>query len=319
MTAPPACQAAPYVDSLWVGPPGKLRRLPMPDSGLTRTLSRGATAHTLVSGGSSVTRRPTVKRGYSATWTQRLPEAADELVALYAGTRGVGPYCLLDPGWRNFLDEPTSTGGLARGANTAWTTGPSGSAATLDLTVAPPPQAALGGVVRWANPAVNASLWAGDYSVASGGLFKPGANPVPYVPGLPYAASVWVRFAAVPGAAAAVTLWLAGLSDSGWSVVNYAVGSLAISDANWHQLVAYVPTTFAWNTPWLSLDISVGSPAPGVDVLVAGAQLESRESAAGPLPWVTGLGCPRVVIPDPLGDTSTLWTRRSHTMSFLER
>jgi hypothetical protein len=310
------CPVLPALDTIWLGKAGSMIALPRPDTGISGQLGRGAASHALVSGGTTITRRPKTKIGYSLGWSQRTPDELEPVVGFYAGSNGRGPFRLLDPQWRNQLDLASSTMDGAEQANTAWVD-QNNNYPTLDATIAPPSAAPGSAVLRWGSPATNASLTVRcDRSVA--GVFTyTGASIPPYLPGQSTKLSLWV--CKIGAGAVSVILRAAGVeSDQHYSGTRVASSAALALTTSWQRITVDATAVFSalagiyWVAPLLVCSAGV----VGTDVAIAAAQHEATANVFGG--FNTGLGVPNVVIGDPMSSGGTVWWRRSHSLTLTE-
>lgn len=77
--------------------------LPHPLTGLTPTNDRVATTHAASSGGRTVDFAPRTRRTFALAWKAIDAVTYSVLEEFYTGSRGAGPFVLLDPGRRNHL------------------------------------------------------------------------------------------------------------------------------------------------------------------------------------------------------------------------
>lgn len=306
-TAGPA--AGTTMDSYYLGKPGAMTRLDV-NAGVSAPPTRAEVVHSTADGGTTTSRRRRVRRNYGLNLAALTPDQADPIVSYYSGARGRGPYALVDPTYRNHLSLDASTFWAAVGAvDTAWSVEAGDAAPVIDTTVASP---VLGSAVgRWTvASAVRPLVNSGTFSAATLASFLASTHAVPYLTDQRPVLSVWVRSAATP----TVTLAAYGATAAG-GLVQYGTTASAVLVANtWTRLVLPVPAgALAATTETIHLGIL--GPAAAV-LYLAGAQLEYGLPDA--LPWVTGLGCPRVTISAGMPGSSAVFWRRDHGLTLAE-
>lgn len=315
MTAPCATpvNGQPPVGALrdmYFGLPGAMTKLRLPDSGFADSLSRSEVAHSLSSGGTATTRRRKARRAYALAFSQMSIDEADTLISYYTGSRGIGPYALIDPSWRNQLGLDGSTFGVARGSNTVWSLPPARAQPLIDSTVAP----ALPGsaVLRWVSPVNGDTLYEGTQP--SGTLLPSTTGAVPYLNDQSIVGSVYLRLAS--GTTANVTLYAFGSPAAGWAGSLSATTICALT-TSWQRFYVVVANG-AWTAslaPYITLGIKATTAGlPNVLLSNAGIQI----GPSSPAPWVTGLGVPRVTISSGLSAKSTIYWRRDHGLTLTE-
>lgn len=298
--------------TVYLGRPGSMTQIWCPNSGYSAPLVRAATAHTLAGGGTAVTRRRKTRRTYALAWTGLTPELADPILAFYTGLMGLGPFCLVDPAWRNQQSLDVSTFGQAVGAIVGWATPIGDTQPVFDASLTPFAEAS--GVARW-NSAVNAHVLFEGSNLA--GVYTPDlTNAVPYLPDQSNVITVYAKTAT---STCSVILKAFGLTAAGSaSPVNVAAGAVTLT-TSYQRLTVVVPVGAAgWSaaaTPYISAALMCNQTSAPV-IHVSNAQIQTGPSTADP--WVAGLGVPRVVIPDPADSNVDVWWRRNHTLILAE-
>jgi hypothetical protein len=298
------------LDTMWLGRPGAMTRLRIPDAGWVAPLGRAEVAHTLAGGGTTVTRRAATHRAYSVNLSKMTPDEAQLILAYYLGNKGSGPWALVDPSYRNQLSPGASSMGVAAGRNTAWNPLIGDAAAVLDSTVVPPVDGT--GVLRWAAPTNGKNLFEGTQPTA--GTFVPvTTKAVPYLS--PYIA--WVSVYLRAQTTATVKLYALGCNAAGWDGVSVAnTANVALTTA-WQRVTLSVPAA-SWagaNPAYIVPNIQVAAVGAS-DVLVAAAQIDYGYSSVPP--WVAGLGVPRVVLSAGVGAGVSVYWRRDHGLTMAE-
>lgn len=314
MTAPCLVPGPPAttLDSFYFGKPGAMVKFIRHDAGAAAPLSRAEVAHALSSGGTTTTRRPTAKRIYSLSFSAMTPDEIETLMSYYLGSRGAGPFALIDPSYRNQLTTDASTiwaptGKIVAGA---WGVPVGDTALTLDTTVAPPNAGSR--IMRWTPVTGHALLTNGTYSGTTLASFAPSTRAVPYLTDQPAVLSVYLR--ALTGTPTA-TLGVYGSTAAGGAVVG-ATAATALSSTAWKRLsVSMGIGALSALTEGLHLGVTAATSAGAI--LVAAAQIEYGYSG-GAEPFVTGLGVPRVTISSGLGSTNKVYWRRDTGMTLSE-
>jgi len=93
----------------YLGAPGSMQAIRTPNAAVTQPLSRSENVHQLISGGVAVTRRGRGRRGWQLGWAGCTPDTADQMIGFYLGVFGDGPFCYVDPSWRNMLPTDTAS------------------------------------------------------------------------------------------------------------------------------------------------------------------------------------------------------------------
>lgn len=293
-------------DSFYLGQPGAMVKVGMPDSGFSNGGSRAEVAHALSSGGVTTTKRRLIKRTWSLPFSGMTADTADALLSYYSGSRGNGPYALVDPSWRNALSLDASTFGAALGQNTTWAAPPADAQPYLDTAFAPPIPGSA--VLHWPTP-VNTHLLVNASQPALAAPVPDWMNGVPYLNDLPMVFSVWIR--TVTGSVTGLVLGALGLQQSGWITPFPEVAvSLPTVNTTWQQVSVLVNPN-----AWTQAQGGIFAPAIGAvpatpDLLIACAQVTYGFTVA--TPWVTGLGCPRVSFSAGVSSGVSVNWRRDH-------
>lgn len=302
------------LNALYLGKPGSMTKLRLPDGGSSAyasPLSRGEVAHRLSGGGTSTTRRRRVKREWPLLMSSMSPDDAEALVSYYAGTRGLGPFRLIDPAWRNQLSLDASTMSSAFGAPAVWSSNASDTASVGDTTDAPP--IAGGGVWKWVTPVNTHYQFQGTQA---GGLLVPDVNTaVPYLADQPYTMTVYVRTLT---STTNVKLAALGCTATQWDGTSIAAtGTIGLTTA-WQRLTVQVAIA-AWNPATvLFAGLGVQCVAAGAPTILLSAAMIDV-GVTGARPFVTGLGAARVTISAGLGAAmSHVFWRRDTTLTLSE-
>lgn len=290
----------------YLGRPGNMQPLVVPDRSFTANLGRGEVAHALPSGGTTTTRRKSVKRSYVLNMSAMTPDTANVLLGFYAGAFGTGPFSLVDPSYRNGMSTDVSLFGMAQGAFAGWALPPGDALPTLDTGM--PPFAVPGGVIRWAGPVNGHTLFEGTQAVS--GLFVPAASSCPYLPSQDTTLSIYAR----TGSGTATVSWEA-IGSTG-SVARTATATLTTA---WQRLTVNVPSgTAGWTAAAVQYINGAlkCTQAASPDILLCCPQTDYGTLVANP--WVLGIGVPRVTFNAGLGGASDVFWRRNHVVTLAE-
>lgn len=314
MTLPNPVLSSSTFQTVYFGQPGAMTKTPVPDVGITVPLDRAEGIHKLAGGGNTISRARYLRRTYTLEYANRTHDEMDPLLAYYYGTMGPGPFALMIPGWRNLQDIDVSTMGVRTDGQVGWDTTFGDTNPVFSTAVAPPlPNT---GVLAWASP-VNTHLLV-EGTLPTGGNYIPNAAArpyaVPYLADQPFTLSLYARTASSTCNARS---FAAGQIAAGGSMVSTAGTTVGLTTA-WQRLSVVVPIGAAgWSaaaTSYISVGLqcqSAGAPT----IYVAASQIEAGVSAPGA--WLTGMGCPRVVIP-PVNTSLVVFPRRSQTLTLLE-
>jgi hypothetical protein len=270
----------------YLGTPGAMQQLPGPNGSYDRPSSRHETVHTLIGGGTAVTKRLRGKGTYTLPYTSRPGVGLDDLLsAFYDGMFG-DLLVYVDPVSRNVLPLDTSTFGLRVGGSQDWTP----STGSLAYATSGGPAGVTSGVLTWSSLAAAATLTPGSAANTASILTAP-----VYLPGEAVSVSMWLK----ASSASTVTLRLSGFNAAG--VFTAAVTSSASLTTSWQ---AFSTSAAAGNgtlagSVFVLPQILLGGTVP-TSVSAAGAQLEYASPATA---FQRGYGSPRVVIPSSPGFT----------------
>lgn len=271
-------------DTFYLGPAGNLKALPDPDP-YESTPSFGDVSAGLLLGGYAVVRHPLVKRTVPLAWgllDGELDQAdVDTIMGLYLRAYGPGPYCLIDPTWRNVLTfDASTTGGLAAGS-TPWVTSDTSTIAP-DSTLSGPEEQA--GVLRWTGLAATSVATQGVLNGAGFGDADP-TESVPLVKDVPVTFSIDV---ATTGTA---SLLLRVANRNGDGTDQGHTDSAAVALTAGYQRLA-VTITPDGSAKYAALQLAMTAWTSG-DVLVSAAQAEYDTAASA---FTAGVGSPRVLM-----------------------
>lgn len=288
----------------WLGVPGALQQLRTPADAVTVPVQRGETAHDLISGGTAVTHRRDGRRSWSLSFPGCTPDTADTLMGFYLGVFTDGPFCFIDPAWRNALHTHASTFGAVTRTITAWSASVSSQPLSFDTTIAAP--VATSGVARWGPASNGGQLGLGSWN---GTRFVPDSAKAP-----PYFAagvtSIQVQARALTGTPSLSLRGQAVAADG--TVVNTQTATATLSTSAWTTLTVTVPAGLA--ATYVLPNLLCNTANAVIQLACASVQY----GKAPPDGWVIGLGIPRVVISAPLGGSYVVLYGRDHTLTLAE-
>jgi len=303
--------------SFYLGTPGTLKKLRVVDHGYSSAMSRAEVLHQLAGGGNTVTRRRDPRRTWPLSFTGMTPDSADLLVQFYTGIYGAGPFCFVDPAWRNALALDASTFGVRFQALSAWSLSVTSQSLTYDGTVTP--FQAGSGVARWTGAQSGSKMGLGTYTA---GTLIPDVLSAP--PGVTDGSAVTHSLSAYSRAisgTANLTFFAYGMNAAGSLVsassVNATVGT------TWTQFTATVLANVGATYVIHGFTCNTNSSPP---LLFSNADTQYLPTAATPRgAWVTGTGSPRVIL-GPAGGSSgaglasqsTLVVLRDHGIQLVE-
>ena len=99
----------PYAPSFWLGKPGALTQIRMPDAGWSRPSNDDFSVHNLLDG-QSVDRSPYVCRVWQFQHQWLKPDVMSVLMEYATRQRGIGPFILVDPQMKNLLTPNQASG-----------------------------------------------------------------------------------------------------------------------------------------------------------------------------------------------------------------
>jgi hypothetical protein len=293
--------------TFYLGVPGSLQTLRMPDAGYSAPLQRGEVPHDLISGGTAVTRRRLARRAYGLAFSGCTPDTAAALVGFYMGDFGDGPFCFIDPAWRNQLTDAASTFGARAQAVDGWAlSNPGAETATFSATIAP--FTAPSGVAVWAGAGNGSHLGTGSWN---GAVLVPDTTlACPYLTATTQPVSVYIRTAS-----STASVSLRGLAVQADGTVVSTTTTTVTATTAWQRVTALVPAALAAGTLYVLLDVLCNTAsAPNIYLSCAGVQYGVTTPGA----WVGGAGVPRVSVAGPLGNQSTLIVARDHALLLAE-
>lgn len=264
--------------------------------GMSPSLGRLISAQTLLSGGASTIRRAHTKSQYGLQWMIRGVADMELLMSFFDGRQGGGPYCLVDPSWRNYLPPNVAGMGAVIGALPEW----SPAVGTFTpITTVTPPTGHYSGVGNWAGAGATSILYMGLANVVDGTWLPP------IIPGLSHGFAIWARTAS--STAVVTPSFHAGLGGATPSTTA-ATGSSTTLTTSWQQLTVAVASSFSWASTadygMLELACTTAS-APNIYFSAPEFVYDTAASVSVLNPWASGVGVPRMLftgeMPSPVG------------------
>ena len=293
------------LNAYYLGVPGAMQTLRIPDLGVSGPLSRGEVTHDLISGGTAVTRRVRARRTYTLGFSGCTPDTAQTLVGFYVGDYGDGPFCFVDPAWRNQLRDDTSTFGARAQAISGWALSNPG-AETVNFTSAVTPFEAPSGVALWAGAGNGSRLGTGTFT---GGVFVPdtAATP-PYLSDRTTPVRVYVRTAS-----STASISLRGLAVAANGTVASTTTTTATATTAWQAYTAVIPISVT--AAYVVIDVLCNTAsAPNLYLSCADVQY----GVTTPAGWAGGVGVPRVVVSAGLPSSGPFYVTRDHALQLAE-
>jgi hypothetical protein len=99
----------PYTPSFWLGKPGALTQIRMPDAGIRRDGADNFAVRNLLDG-QSVDRSPYLCRTWTFTHQWLTPDVMSVFMEYATRQRGIGPFILIDPQMKNLLSPNQASG-----------------------------------------------------------------------------------------------------------------------------------------------------------------------------------------------------------------
>lgn len=99
----------PYAPSFWLGKPGALTQIRMPDGGIARDGVDNFAVHNLLDG-QSVDRSPYLCRTWTFSHQWLTPDVMSVFMEYATRQRGIGPFILIDPQMKNLLTPNQASG-----------------------------------------------------------------------------------------------------------------------------------------------------------------------------------------------------------------
>lgn len=305
---------APQLKTYYLGKPGVAWvSVRAPDTGYSGTLDQGRITHALIGGGNAVQRQKRTRRQATLAFSNKTADQSDQLISMVYGLLGTGPYCYVDPTWRNQLPGHIAAAGKLEQTSSGFI--PTTGAVAYSSSVAPPTAAPLSGVQAWTAP-VNGTLGINQSAAAVPQL----DTAVPFVPGLPVTFAPWLK----TSANTTITVTAQCSDATGVSTGTVALGTWTVTTAaGWARFAAALAAaSVPAGTALISWTLK-SSAAATIDLAALDAEYISAAisgSLATALPaWVMGLGVPRMLISgtQPWTQGGRLWLR-SHALTLVE-
>lgn len=99
----------PYAPSFWLGKPGALTQIRMPNAGWSRGSTDNFAVHNLLDG-QAVDRSPYLSRSWTFAHEWLKPDVMSVLAEYATRQRGIGPFILIDPQMKNLLTPNQASG-----------------------------------------------------------------------------------------------------------------------------------------------------------------------------------------------------------------
>lgn len=272
---------------MYLGLPGALQRFSrVADAGYQSVASRGEALHQLISGGTVVTKLPKTKRIWSLPFSGMTEDTANTLLAFYTGTFGPGPFGFVDPAWRNKIDTNASTmGAVTQSASSNWVASAGSGTLGWDGTITPAfPQS---DVMTWTGAGNGSQIALG--SSWSGATILPRTLDAPLcIADQNNAGSIYLTTASGSASVTVATLALSatGTSSSGVPLTG------TINSGTWTRFTCLVASA---TLPYLSIKITCNTSSAPV-IWASCADIQNGIVLSTLMPWVVGLGSPRVVV-----------------------
>lgn len=302
----------PVMQPMYLGKPGAMQNLGLPQAGYNSTGGRGEAVHPLINGGTAVTRVPKTKRLWQIPAATLTEDAVNQLLAFYAGTMGRGPFVLVDPAWRNKLGDDVSTMGAVKQAITGWSTLNAGALAWDGTDTPPLPES---DIMTWTGAGNTSKITVGTWSGSS--IIPRTAEAPPYLGdmvGEAAAGSVYLRTAT---GTASLSVTCLGLDGAGGSASGSAT-TATISSAGWTRLTNFAPAGIS-GMKYVGLQVACNTSSAPV-IWVAAADIQFGPTSLATLqPWVVGLGSPRVILVPSSAASSGAWTATTNRFPYRDQ
>lgn len=270
-------------NTFWLGQPGTMQTLPAASVGYSRPAGRAEGVHSLIAGGTSVTRHLHQKRAWALSWVNRSAGPLDVLQGFYRGVYGDGPFSLIDPADTNLLPLDTTLCGARFGLLGTWTS--TTGAVAASAVVGPTPPA---GTLQW-TPTAAGYLFGGVW--ASSKYTPDSSGGVPFLTGVPVTVSMWVW--TVSGTAS-VSVNALGVPVAGTASPVAVTGTVTTATTTPQRLSVTVAVGASGWSQAATPSILAALHCTGATTLyVSAPQVEYAAAASG---WLAGSGVPRVVV-----------------------
>lgn len=283
MTAP----CIPTLLPMYLGKPGAMQNLGVPQTGYGSIGSRAEAVRTLINGGTVVTRLAKTKRAWNLPLLGLTEDAANMLVAFYTGAMGVGPFVFVDPAWRNKLGSDVSSMGATIQAISGWSILNAGALAWDGTDTAPFPQSDIMTLTGAGNTTkVGAGTWSGSTL-----LPRTADSPV-YLLDQPSAGSIYLRTAS---STANISVVANGVTAAGSISLAGSTATATITSGAWTRLTSFLASGNV-TAQYIVLQVTCNTNSAPV-IWMSAADLQYGPTNAANLgAWVLGLGSPRVVV-----------------------
>lgn len=253
--------------------------LPGPTGNIEVNVSRSDTVHTLIGGGTTVTRRKGSKKSYSLPYSSRPGVGVDDLLwSIYRGVYGDGPFVFVDPSANNVLSLDQSTFGVRTGADDGWTVNTGSIVA--DGSTAPPAGVASVSAL-WVTPAAAQFMMPGSSTTTADTT-----SAAMYIP------AEWTCFSIYLKATGACTVTLALRNyDANTGASLGLLGNTTVTPtSSWARYFYALAPGASAEMVVPRVTLASGTPS---DVWFAGPQLEYAQF---PSLWCAGYGAARVLV-----------------------
>jgi|SRR5690349_4998466 len=286
----------PYQPSFWLGKPGALTQIRVPDAGYQRALYDGYSVHSLLDG-QAADRSPYQCRSWAFSHQWLRPEIMTIFMEYATRQRGFGPFVLIDPQAKNLLTPNQASGTDALHSTEGFSvtgTGESLSSSTawsvqgercLDWSLTPP-QASFSGILRIPTP-TNLYGWClppGSYFAFSGQIKQGIASAQEGVTlnANPYFETNASSWTAAGGTIARSTVQAHQGVASGLLTPDGVTGTTEVSSDNCAVTVGNTYKVSAWIWPAVSRTVFLG-----INWFTAGLGFISNTSVSQTLPSQT--------------------------------
>lgn len=286
----------------------------LPDYGYAISAARSEAIHTLISGGTAITRVPKTKRAWTLPFSGLSEDSANTLLSFYAGSFGVGPFMFVDPAFRNKLGANVSSMGAITQTVTEWGVLNAGTIAWDGTDTAPVPQS---DIMTWTGAGNTSKIALGTWSGSA--IIPRTADAPPYLSDLPTAAAAGSMYFRTASSTASVSLTCLGIT-SGGSSLSGAATTATINSTGWTRLTNFAPAA-STTMQYVTLQVACNTASAPVIWMSAPDIQFGPTTASQVAAWVLGLGSPRVVVAagsGGFGINTQLLPYRSHSLVLAE-
>lgn len=278
----------------WLGKAGNMVQLPSPDPGYQVGTTRAETLHTLIGGGTTVTRRLASKRTWPLTWKRIQRRDLQIVLGFYRGAWGDGPFLLIDPADVNLLGFDTSLCGARNGLIGSWAADASCTVVYDSTITSPIPPC---GVLRWHGAGNGSILATGPRQAGTGNTLFDATFSPPVVQALARELSLYAWTASSTASARLV------VQDGGGSGSGTTGSTVTLNTTP--QLLAMNVAAGAFGTTGYIVPGLQCLTASAPDIFVSAAQFEY--GVATPSAFGAGSAVPRVIIPAITRSVDRVW------------